>query len=315
MRAAEFVAEVSVLKEKLRALSSEQTSESPRHLQRALRQRDEWIEQLEARAATADARADMVQAELEAVQEKLAQVGVSSSAQSGRGELEALRTRLAAVEAASQAAEDRCEALCAELESERAKNEERTQQLGALRQSEERQDETLEDDLGRLEAQLVGRGRAIQELERQLRESQRAGRELVWRLEELQAQVGGGDPLQGWESAQEVPTSPIDPLTGESGVQDRPWATSRPMLSSESLSVQQSELGEAEPHLEAMVSRTAELEADLVAARWVVAKLEAQLSALGARDAELQARLAEARADLQRQATLLTQGQAAHRPE
>jgi hypothetical protein len=314
-RVGELVAEVSVLREKLRERSPEQGTQSVRHLQRALRQRDDWIEQLEARAATADARADMVQAELEALQESMSQKQPPPQAEPADAKLQELQDRSVALEAAAKAAEERCEALTAELDVERARSEELSRQVGASRQVDEEQgaeEQDDEDDLGRLEAQLLERGKAIGKLERQLRESQRAGQELVWRLEDLQAQ--GERPteaLQGWES-QELPISPIESLAG-ANVGDPQWATNRPMLASESISRQQASV---EQQLDRAASRSAELEADLVAATWLVAKLEAQVQDARAREAgqtDLQARLAEAQADLQRQAALVTQLEAASR--
>ena len=148
-------------------------------LEHKLARQDAWIRELEARAATADERADQAELELEEL----------------RQELEALKA--AAPVAGSAADTGRAaerEALELELAALRSTLAERDERIQGLLGSE---DSSTSDEIARLEQQLAERGQEVRRLERELREAERIGRELVDKLKR-------GNGSHGREADQEL---------------------------------------------------------------------------------------------------------------
>jgi SAM-dependent methyltransferase len=145
-------------------------------LEHKLQRQDAWIRELESRAATADARADAAEVEIDELRRLLdapppepEPVGPSPREQELERELAKASGRLVEVEAklSSTLAElTRAQQKLAELLAEAAAEP--------------------DDDLGRLEQQLAERGREVRRLEKELREAERLGRELL--------RKGSGDP-------------------------------------------------------------------------------------------------------------------------
>ena len=120
-------------------------------LRTELAKRDTWTKQLEARAATADQRADDVQAELE--QERLAHKRAQRAAR-GADDAEKMKQKLDELEA-------------------RARDEH-----SALEQSRA-ETAALRDELGRLEDLLAERAKRVNTLEQQLHHGERTGQQLL----------------------------------------------------------------------------------------------------------------------------------------
>ncbi|HMJ14862.1 MAG TPA: hypothetical protein VK524_25795 [Polyangiaceae bacterium] len=162
-------------------------------IHKALEQRDNWIAQLEARAVTADMRADESEGELDTLRERVAEL--EAQANSARTDADQLRAELATLAAEKQSAELELDALRTLLEEQRAAakafegalagREARHSELAAQLENE------TERELGALEAQLQARGTEIQRLYRELREAERFGRELVT---DLLARNGASEP-------------------------------------------------------------------------------------------------------------------------
>lgn len=212
-RMAELEAETGNLREAARRRKPDQSGELEQ-LRRELEQRDGWIAQLEARAATADARADESQAELE--QERARAQQAATQLEKARREaaqaIEEARTLKAGSERAAarlEEAEARADAPSGELET--ARRELSTQQA-ALEQAEKERDAARQElsrreaqlaelaeaepadeaaEIERLEAQLLARGQKLLCRERELREAERVGRELLYELEDARAGAGG----------------------------------------------------------------------------------------------------------------------------
>ena len=139
-------------------------------LEQKLLRQEAWIKELEARASTADERADAAESELDDVRERL-------------GELEQRHER----ESAALAQER--DALKAELERLRQRVNDQDD-LIALKDTELTllaDDGETTRELDRLEAQLKERGERVLTLEREVFEAERIGRELLRKLD-----VGGG---------------------------------------------------------------------------------------------------------------------------
>jgi SAM-dependent methyltransferase len=251
---------------------------------KSLEQRDNWIAQLEARAVTADTRADEAESELDAARERLTQL--EAEVETARTEADRSRAELAAQ------ADDRLSML-GELEATRDLLE---QQRAATRQAEEavagrdarwqEQVQTTEDqassDISAFEAQLLARAAEIQRLERELREAERIGRELI----------------SGLENASAAPL-----LDDAEPTAERPEALVT--------------------KLNTLAAQSAELEADLTAARWTIDQLVARVEELqeegrGKQELEpadpalsraktLENELAQARASLEELTVLLEQ--------
>jgi hypothetical protein len=158
-------------------------------LEQKLLRQEAWINELEARASTADERADAAESELDDVRERL-------------GELEQRHER----ESAALAQER--DALKAELERLRQRVNDQDD-LIALKDTELRQladDGETTRELDRLEAQLKERGERVLTLEREVFEAERIGRELLRKLD-----VGGGTAPR--EVAEELARAEAELLT------------------------------------------------------------------------------------------------------
>lgn len=169
-RVGEVEAESAELRVELEALRTRAADAAElRSLRAELGKRDAWITELEARAATADARADAAQAELDQeraharTQQQAARAHAPPPNTERVGELER--------ELAEQRdATERLEAILAERE----------QRLGQLLEVEPADTAA---ELGALETQLKDRAERIRALEGELAEAERVGRELVLELE------------------------------------------------------------------------------------------------------------------------------------
>jgi hypothetical protein len=170
----------------------------------------------------------------------------------------------------------------AEYERERAEQEhgraelsrrltEAEQRLAALAET---QDAMAPDDVGELETQLVARASEVRRLERDLREAERIGRELVEQLE-LRRLAPDAAPVAA--------APPVDLPAAEAPVVDAPELVAK---------------------LNLLAERNAEQAADLLATRWRVAELEARLEQTAGAARE---DLAEAHGELGRQMALLAQ--------
>jgi hypothetical protein len=203
--------------------------------------REQWMKGLEARAATADQRADDAQAELEQFAQR------EKAATERRKQLEhqleeALRAKRS-LEDAQVAARRELEELkqgsgvnarsLSELERRAitlsTRVDELTVQNQELRSTNKELSSANESgaELGELEAQLVERGKEVARLTRELEQTERFGRQLIVQLEESKAVRNGENPQRD---------------------------------------------------LERLARRNAELEADLEAARWTISSLGAGVS-------------------------------------
>ncbi|HWA78083.1 MAG TPA: hypothetical protein VG937_37365 [Polyangiaceae bacterium] len=181
-------------------------------LQKKLEKQEAWIRELEARAATADERADAVESELDETREKLGNLQQAHNQErtnlvrerdSLKSELEQARRRLAefddrlaakdaeltklksevpALKAKTEALEGESSALKGKLALLQEKAGALEAEVAALRSEGEN-----DSDLARLEAQLQERGERVLRLERDLLEAERVGRELVRKLREPSA--------------------------------------------------------------------------------------------------------------------------------
>ena len=140
---------------------------------RELARLNQWISELEARASTADERADNAETELEELRSKLAteqQTREAGKAEQQR-ELSTARAELSSRQS--------------QLANVSAELAQRDKQL-AQRDTEEQK-----GDLTELERQLVERGTEIRRLEQELRTAERTGRELVRELERRRGEQTG----------------------------------------------------------------------------------------------------------------------------
>jgi hypothetical protein len=260
-------------------------------LRREIERREAWIKGLEARATAADERADATQAELEEERTQSADL---------RQQLEVARARGAELERTSAAAEQRrdetasaasasaaasavaaaalaneqlvaSERRAAELELRASKAEEQITELGnKVAELTRTDDDGTTNEVFRLEAQLAERGGEVRRLERELREAERVGKELVRELSALSA-----------TAAPEPPPAPSDPSQT---------------------------LADLRLKLDALAALNAEREADLTAARWAIQALEARLEeSAGFEAPPPQAQGRDGGADLQHQAVLMEQ--------
>jgi len=239
-------------------------------LKKQLVKRDQWVEKLEERATTADARADDAQAELEKLEERLARAERDRTELSAR--LEEERARVAEVEREARDAK-RAKALERQVRELEA-------QIGKLAGIER----DAAADVERLESQLADRGEEIQRLEAALKEARRAGRDLLLKLEAMHASdedLEEPEPDQPSDTPMPDGSRSNDP--GEAGpeVRERMIAT---------LARQEANLAAAEWTIASLL-----------------AQLEASS---GPEAAELMRQLHEARSQLQQQAVLLQQKQA-----
>jgi SAM-dependent methyltransferase len=189
-------------------------ADDTRELRREVQQREQWIAELEARATAADARADTAQGEVEEVSRRVTaadaqtrsaahratelerELGAArAESKSLRQELERelgaaraeskslrqeLERELGAARAESKSLRQELEALRAEVEPLRVRTDDLGRELEALSGLEAQ----AAEDQARLEAQLLDRAQEIQRLQREAREAERVGKELLHELED-----------------------------------------------------------------------------------------------------------------------------------
>jgi hypothetical protein len=198
-RARSRVADLEAECAKLRAARAPEPEASHESLYKALEQRDNWIAQLEARALTADTRADEAQAELDSAQSRVAEL---------EAEVAHARTEVARLQAERAGVTDEKQRLLSDLEALRHVLEEqralRNQLEGELASRDARWTENAESaeqeaarELATLEEQLRSRAAEIQRLQHELREAERIGRELV-------GELGMNDGVQRVERASDT---------------------------------------------------------------------------------------------------------------
>jgi len=206
-------------------------------LRAELAKREEWLKGLESRAATADQRADEMQAELDQkrvaaaeAKRELAKLtarleeedrGKRSLQESARG----LEQELAKTKQGGETQARRFEQLEAELRSLRQGNEKLSRELEASKKRPE-PDEDAQLELRQLEGLLGERAAEVTRLTDALHQTERFGRQLIIEIEQLKAAAQA----------------------------DR-----------------------ASRELGRLAQRNAELEADLEAARWTISSLETNL--------------------------------------
>jgi hypothetical protein len=296
-------------------------------LREELEKRDVWLSQLEARAATADARADTAEEELDAERaqkEKVEQQLGDAHARAAkleqqlaeaRGRVARLEERIAEHDARAGDARRLLaegEARGANLERQAAANGARLAQLEQqlserdsaraaleqrLREAEEKlaalaaleQVETA-DEVGLLESQLRTSGAEVRRLQRNLAEAERIGRELVEELDGARAALT--------EAAERAVA--VEPSPAAVSVESAPSLTLSP-VAADGDGAGRAELVAKLNHLAQL---NAEQEADLLASRWRVAELEGRLEeteARGDRD------LAHAQSELAHRMALIAQ--------
>jgi SAM-dependent methyltransferase len=130
--------------------------------------------------------------------------------------------------------------------------------------------ESSHADLASMEERLRERGRAVAELQRQLAEAERIGRELVADLEEMRASGLVGGPLGGLVGGL------VGGLLEGNGVAAPPARAVAPALGPPT-ALGEGEIGLHE-RLELLGRRAAESEANYVAASWRVSELEQRLA-------------------------------------
>jgi SAM-dependent methyltransferase len=255
-------------------------------LRRELKRRDDWIASLEARALAADTRADEVQSELEEAQGQLATLLETQAAAAASASDAVRNAEVESLQADSQAELGRREERVAELEARVATLQKelegrdlRIEELAGV------EDVKMSEDIAAFEDQLRGRGEEIQRLQRDVAEAERIGRELVRELEDLRAAL----PVA---TAAARTTAKVPEAPGPA-----PEIGTVPEVEAEK-----------ERRLDHLSRLNAEREADLAAARWTIQELEGRVArGAGSRVAELEEELERARAELNRQAALLSQ--------
>jgi hypothetical protein len=247
-RVAALEAELGAARERLETRTTANEKARTHDIERALRQREQWIEQLETRAATADARADSVQADLESAQAELAEL-----------------------QARSKETEQQLEGLRQDLETERHAKAELADALEALTGDQEQSAQgEPEDDIARLEAQLLERGQVVMQLQRQLREAERIGRELIGQIENP-SRGENESALRGWEPPHDLVPPGLEVSTHAALDDPGAWQ------GSESSTPKVMAPSELQARVNALAAHNARLSADLVAAEWAVELLEAKL--------------------------------------
>ena len=152
-------------------------SEQLERLRQELVRRDTWIEELEARCAAADARADHAESELEAEREK---------------SLDAALPNQEEFEQQFQSLQEQLSSTKEQLDAAHAKAGERERELTRLRQRESELEEQLdsgdpesEKEIEALERQLQERGQELLRVSGDLRKLEQLSRNLVREIEEL----------------------------------------------------------------------------------------------------------------------------------
>ncbi|HSC86629.1 MAG TPA: hypothetical protein VLC09_05135 [Polyangiaceae bacterium] len=295
---------IETLELELRSVQAQSGADEAEQLRAELSRRDAWIKQLEARAESADERADQAEAELERLEDERASI-------TGE-ELERLRERLDDAERVAERhrkestwADERVKKLERELEAAQAEanrgpSEElrelerglasersRCESLVAQLDSERREKQDVERKSGELSSQLAEREGRIHHLENQLREGDSRLRGLEERAAE-QAQRAAEQARRLAEAAAAPKTdhelSRLEAQLAERGEAVRELESQLAQLEGYAKTLV-AELGaRVEPSPTALqrelriLSRSlAEREADLVAASWKIGSLERRL--------------------------------------
>jgi SAM-dependent methyltransferase len=145
-------------------------------LEHKLQRQDAWIRELESRAATADARADAAEVEIDELRKLLDAPPAEPEPAGPSPREQELERELAQTYAKVREAEVRLGEAEAKLTAKSAELTQVEQKLAGLLAEEASEPN---DDLGQLERQLAERGREVRKLERELREAERLGRELL----------------------------------------------------------------------------------------------------------------------------------------
>jgi hypothetical protein len=232
-------------------------------LELELRKRDEWLAGLESRAATADQRADDVQAELDRL---------TSTQRKGREQVGRLEQQLEDERRGKQKLEESTRALEQELERRKRRGDADAQRSAELAQENKAltaRVEQLTSALADSEQRAKSATARVEQLTSALAESERAAKKLA---------------LEGDEEAR-IERAELDALLKEraSEVARLEAALHDTERFGRQLIVQVRELGAARevpplnPDVQALVQRNAELAADLEAARWTISSLEANV--------------------------------------
>lgn len=157
--------------------SKQDELEQLERLKQELARRDTWIEELEARCRTADARADQAEGELEAEREKALDNQLPDRAQ--------LEAKLAGLAKALESTEQKL-AKADELASQREKELARLRvRESELEEQVDAGDPETQKELEALERQLQERGRELGRVSRDLTKLEQLSRNLVRELSEL----------------------------------------------------------------------------------------------------------------------------------
>src|SRR5690606_21273760 len=160
-----------------RGAASIEDSEQVERLRQELARRDDWIEQLEARCAAADARADHAESELEAEREKSLDAALPNQEELEQ-QIQSLQEQL--LNANQQL--DAANAQAAEQERELARLQQREAEL---EKQLDAGDPESENEIRSLERQLQERGQELLRVSADLKKLEQLSRNLVRELEDL----------------------------------------------------------------------------------------------------------------------------------
>jgi hypothetical protein len=232
-------------------------------LELELRKRDEWVAGLESRAATADQRADEVQAELDRL---------TSTQRKGRDQLGRLEQQLEEERRAKQRLEESSRALEQELEKRKRRGDADAQRNAELAQESK---------------SLAAR---VEQLSSALADSEQRAKTLAARVEQLSKALAESEQRARKQAEEGDEESRAERAELEALLKERAGEVARLEAAlhdterfGRQLVVQLRELGEARevpppsPDVQTLVQRNAELSADLEAARWTISSLEANV--------------------------------------
>lgn len=232
-------------------------------LETELRKRDEWLAGLESRAATADQRADDVQAELDRL---------TSTQRKGRDQLGRLEQQLEEERRAKQKLEETTRALEQELDKRRRRSDSDAQRTAELAQESKA---------------LTAR---VEQLERALSDSEQRSKSLAARVEQLTSALAESERAAKKLAAEGDEEARAERAELEALLKERASEVARLEAAlhdterfGRQLIVQVRELEAARevpppsPDVQALAQRNAELSADLEAARWTISSLEANV--------------------------------------
>ncbi len=275
LEAARVKQELEAAQAKIRDLERQVVALEPPTLRSKEEQAQRLAEQ-KARAEAAEAATRTLEAKLAGVESKL--VAAQTKLSGAESKLGAAESTLGAAEAKLAAAVAERDAAIAELE-----------QLKAAPPAAEAFEQAHAADIAGLEEQLRERGREIARLQREMREGERVGKELLLELEDLRAipphfGTGGSNGSASFGT----PGSPV----GGAGIGPSTAAAAEADAA-------------AVARAQEAAERAARVEADLVAASWRITQLERELaqttaapSEPGARERELERALVLAQREI-----------------